>query len=119
MRPLRAGSGASQVNATSDVKNVLPPALGILWTAAAVAPRTLLLLTLPGYGLPKPQCAAAVRRPLEAAPQSSFGRFAKNPHDKKILESWDSSTDLTNRSLYNRHSQGLWTSVVFSVKWND
>ena len=68
---MRAGLGASQVNATSDVKNVLPPALGILWTTAAVAPRTLLLLTLPGYGLPKPQCAAAVRRPLEAAPASS------------------------------------------------
>ena len=34
---MRAGSGASQVNATSDVRNVLPPALGILWTTAAVA----------------------------------------------------------------------------------
>jgi hypothetical protein len=50
---MRAGSGASQFNATSDVTNDAPPALGILWTTAAVAPRTRLLPRLPGPGCPR------------------------------------------------------------------
>mmetsp|Transcript_13394 Transcript_13394/g.45869 ORF Transcript_13394/g.45869 Transcript_13394/m.45869 type:complete len:257 (-) Transcript_13394:41-811(-) len=50
---MRAGSGASQFKATSDVTNDAPPALGILWTTAAVAPRTRLLPRLPGPGCPR------------------------------------------------------------------